>query len=1021
MSQPRWIWVFLAGCVTCVTSAATANTIGPTLAVGFGAGAAGYLASRLRYLDSPHDRPWRKVLLVIVVAFSAVLVRIGHGVLIGEEFPIPSPVADAMIVFVYFLIISFEMDLVRLRTAGRDIDAWLDATVAAGAVGVLMWITIMDSYVFDETVALSERATNTMYFVLSILLLTTTMRVMAAPGLRGPVYYLLGGAGAVIFGVDLFGTLAFAKGWDATALISGMPLAAGLTTAALLHPDRPDLTARPDDVEPSFRLWRAAVLSTGIALPWAIIANGLSSFGRGQVAVLVATGPAFVTLILFRMIRLVRAREALLEQADRLREAGDDLLSRVVDPSEIYEVTATAIGVVTVTKTDWEAVVIGGKVVAGNAPENVCQYLTTCTEDEVRMPVDAGSNRNHFFAVAIPRTGSESGWIVASSESQLLRHDRQALRALAREASMALRGADRAAAVAEAEAERRFTRAIVESERRQRALLLHSSDIVAVIAGDWTITYISPPVRTVLGYDPDELLGTSIRQLFAPESEPVIHDLVTQATTFGSSSGEISLVHRSGQARTLQVVLGDHRGEDDVDGIIVNARDISTTRALEERLERDPVTGAFNREAFTQRTDRQLQHQPSTTGLHALVAIEISDLELVTSAGGFKSSDTLLVEVADRLRSNVRVGDGVARLDGSTFAVLLDRILSEAELVEVTNRIVFDVTRPISIADGQVDLVVQAGAVLCDPGNRATDLLANALTAKSTAAESGEVVGIYEEGSEQGYQLQLELRSRMRTALAEGEFSLHYQPIVNIREQRVIGAEALARWTHPLRGPVGPNIFIAEAERGGLIVEFGEWVIRTAAHQLRQWKDSSLVDDGFTLAVNVSALQLRPGITETFRSALDAEGIQPSQIRIELTESLFASSDDAATAIVRDLAEAGHSIAIDDFGTGTSNLARLGRYPIDVVKLDRTLVAPLEGREGRAIDLVERTLGLIYGIEAEAIAEGIESPTQALVLRELGCRMAQGFFFGRPCPAEEFVEEFLRRELEGEALAGHAY
>ncbi len=198
-------------------------------------------------------------------------------------------------------------------------------------------------------------------------------------------------------------------------------------------------------------------------------------------------------------------------------------------------------------------------------------------------------------------------------------------------------------------------------------------------------------------------------------------------------------------------------------------------------------------------------------------------------------------------------------------------------------------------------------------------------------------------------------------------------------------------------------------------------MISTAARQLREWKDEGLVDEAFTLAVNVSALQLRPGITNTFRIALDAEGIQPGQIRIELTESLFASSNDTAAHVVQELAQAGHSIAIDDFGTGTSNLARLGSYPIDVVKLDRTLIAPLEGREGRAIDLIGKTLELIEGIEAEAIAEGIESPTQALVLRELGCRLAQGYFFGRPCEPDQFADDFLRRELEGEALAGHAY
>ncbi|MFT5200856.1 MAG: PAS domain S-box-containing protein [Candidatus Aldehydirespiratoraceae bacterium] len=1007
MLIPLWVRVTVGSFVAALLAALTYTTIGSAIAFAYGLYGSWLLVRKARASTGPTGGPWRKLSVVAILAFVGIGARLIHGAMIGEDYPLPSPFADFTIVVLYVVMIMAQYDFVRLRTAGRDLDAWLDALVAGGATAVVLWVGVMHDYVTNAEVDAGERVANVVFFALSIALVTMMFRVMAAPGVRSPAYYLLGGAALSLLATDLGGTIAYAQESDPSILIAFVPLVFGFAGAAGYHPDSAALTARPSDVEPRMRFWRAAVVAAGLALPWLILASNFDSLAASELAVLIATGPIFVTLILWRILRLIQAREMLLRQAESLRDAGDRLLSSNVDPAEIFEIVGNAVEDVVFADIQWLGLVANGECLVGDLPADVVDLVTPALGGEVRMEVTANGRRANLFAVPVPWADGRLAWIVTGTKIQLQRHDRQALRALAREASMALHGAERAAAVAEAEAERRWTRAIVESERRQRALLLHSSDIVAVLSDDWTISYVSPPVESVLDYRPEDLVGSSARNLFAPESMPLIEDLVAMAMATGSSSGEVALIHRSGEFRTLQLVLGDHRGADDINGIIINARDVSKTRALEEQLERDPVTGALNREAFVERMQRQLLHQPSATGLRALVVLQVADLDLVTSAVGYESSDTLLVEVSDRLRSNLRIGDDVARLDGSTFAVLLDRILSSSDLLELTGRIADDVARPLQIADGSVDLQVHSGAVLCTDGAAATELLANGLIAKETAVANSSRVELYEDGIAESYQLQLELRSRMRSALADGEFSLHYQPIIDLERQRVAGAEALARWAHPTRGPVGPNIFIAEAERGGLIEELGQWVIETSAAQLGRWIQDDLIDDDFTLSVNVSARQLTTDLPGIFETALSRFGVPAEKIRIELTESLFATNSETAIDVLSELALRGHTVAIDDFGTGTSNLARLGQYDIHVVKLDRSLIAPLDQPDARATGLVARTLELIEEIGAIAVAEGIETGSQALLLRELGCPLAQGFFFGRPAPADQFRDDFL--------------
>ncbi|NJC64854.1 EAL domain-containing protein [Planosporangium flavigriseum] len=426
--------------------------------------------------------------------------------------------------------------------------------------------------------------------------------------------------------------------------------------------------------------------------------------------------------------------------------------------------------------------------------------------------------------------------------------------------------------------------------------------------------------------------------------------------------------------------------------------DITERRALEAKLrtlaDSDPLTGAANRASFARRLDEAAAHA-DTDQPPAVLLIDLDDFKIVNDTLGHDIGDKLLVAVSELLRQNVRELGLVARLGGDEFAVLTENLRAD-DVDLLVQRILAALTPPVLAADHPLVVRASIGVAYGRPGDRGADLLRNADIALYVAKDSGKgQYAYYRSGMKTRVVEQATLLNGLRQALNERQLHLEYQPIVRLSDGAVIGVEALARWRDPTRGVVPPARFIPIAERSGLILPLGRWVLDQACRDASRWQRLDPVREQFTMHVNVSAHQLRePTFTADLHKALTDAGLNPAALVIELTET--AMTDDPATVeTVHAIRELGVRIALDDFGTGQSSLAILASCPVDVIKIDKSFVDQITGSDRHAA--VARTVvQLANSLGMETVAEGVESAVQARHLHTMGYRQAQGFHFARP-------------------------
>ncbi|HYJ74886.1 MAG TPA: EAL domain-containing protein [Kineosporiaceae bacterium] len=441
-------------------------------------------------------------------------------------------------------------------------------------------------------------------------------------------------------------------------------------------------------------------------------------------------------------------------------------------------------------------------------------------------------------------------------------------------------------------------------------------------------------------------------------------------------------------------------------GAVVALHDVTDRRRAEEQLARqalsDPLTDLPNRLLLRDRLDRALSAAARGHSLPALLFIDLDGFKTVNDSAGHDAGDEVLVAVADRLVGALAPGDTLARLGGDEFAILLEETDPQTA-VAVAQRLLPLVAEPLAVR-GQ-DMVVSAsvGVAVPERGTPVTsgDLLRNADLAMYAAKETGKgQVRVYDPSMHASVVARTSLERGLRRALDEGEFLLHYQPVVSFETGRVAGVEALVRWQSPDRGLVPPLEFIPLAESSGLIVPIGAWVLNEACRQLAVWDaDPASGLAGLRVAVNVSPRQLQaPGLLEEVRDVLARTGIAPQRLTIEITES--ALGEGAPTLrLVQTLKELGVRLSLDDFGTGYSSLARLRHFPVHTVKIDRSFVQEIE-LDGEA-PLVTATIALAGALGLSTVAEGVETLEQEVFLRHHGCEAAQGYRYSKPVPAQE--------------------
>ena len=394
----------------------------------------------------------------------------------------------------------------------------------------------------------------------------------------------------------------------------------------------------------------------------------------------------------------------------------------------------------------------------------------------------------------------------------------------------------------------------------------------------------------------------------------------------------------------------------------------------------------------------------------AALFLDLDDFKTVNDSLGHPTGDKLLIAVGERLESVARAGDTVARLGGDEFALLLESGAMPQSAVGIAERIADALQLPFVLDETEIAVRVSIGIALGQPfQDSSADLLRDADLAMYLAKRNGK--GRFEmarPGMQDEALKRLVIISDLRHALDHGELEVYYQPIVKTHDATPVGAEALIRWHHPRRGLMVPNEFVDVAESAGLIVPLGDWVLNQACGQAQCWRQAGIVDDAFYISVNLSARQLaEPALVDTVARALQRSGLPASALVLEITETTLMLDFDAGLARLESLKSLGLRLALDDYGTGYSSLNRLGRLPVDIVKIDKSFIDQLTlNREGAA--LVQSVIDVAHALGLSSIAEGVEQTDQCAALDEMDCNHIQGYLFAEPAPAAEMARALRR-------------
>jgi diguanylate cyclase (GGDEF)-like protein/PAS domain S-box-containing protein len=995
------------------------------------------------FLHKPsHRLPW--VLFAVGQLFFVAgdVLSYNYEKFFGTELPYPA-ISDAFYLAVYPCLVAGILLIVRRRSAGRDRGGLIDAAMVAIGIGVVSWVFLIAPYAYDTELFWYEKATAVAYPVMDLLLMAVTARLIAGGGRKPVSFYLLGAAVAALFVTDaIYGWFLLNQGYTPGVgpLEAGWALFYILLGAAALHPSMRTVSDRQPEADSHVSLWRLSFL--GAACLLAPATQALAEI-RGQEIDLTPVIAATIVLFLLAVVRmggLVRqqGQSALRERA--LREAGSALVT-ATSREQIFESTVQSARTAAGDRSVLRVLSVDGntlEVVVSEGGPDVLGSTIALSEFESwkRNRLVAGDSyhvpaaqAHHSFELGLPADDASvlvapmlvrdelHALIVAAVPGEISPAITRTVEALASQASLALESA-------------LLTEELLlkQSEARFASLVRNASDVVTVVEIDSTITYASPSSQRTLGYVSEELEGTRFVDLVHDEDK-------TRALSFMSSTSEgdditSTLEFRVRRADGSFIYAETQRTnllhDPNVHGIVLTTRDVSERREFEEQLSHqafhDSLTGLANRVLFRDRVTHALERQERDQRPVSVLFMDLDDFKTVNDSLGHAAGDVLLGEVGERIRQILRAPDTAARLGGDEFAVLLEDGGDGIGAADVADRLIQSLDAPFHLENKEVFVRASIGIAVAEPGDHEIDdveaLMRNADVAMYMAKERGKNrYQMFEPEMHETALRRLELKADLQRALEHGEFILNYQPVIELETGRISGVEALIRWIHPERGLVPPLDFIPLAEETGLIVPIGRWVLREACAYAAGLHERFPSDAPLHMAVNLSAKQIaRADIVEDIRTIMQETGIVPSSLILEITESVMMADMELSIARLGELKELGVQIAIDDFGTGYSSLNYVRRFPVDILKVDKSFIDGVsEGGESSALTAAVIELAGILNLKP--VAEGIERVDQLERLLELHCALGQGFYFAKPLESAN-LEQMLAERLSMEAEAG---
>jgi diguanylate cyclase (GGDEF)-like protein/PAS domain S-box-containing protein len=528
--------------------------------------------------------------------------------------------------------------------------------------------------------------------------------------------------------------------------------------------------------------------------------------------------------------------------------------------------------------------------------------------------------------------------------------------------------------------------------------------------------YFSPRWKEMLGYEDHELenLYEEWIERIHPDDLKRVRGTLEAYLDRRASHYEIEyrLRHKDGRYRWVLTRGSSVRDESGNPRRIAGSNtDITGRKELEEHLQReatlDPLTKLSNRTVFLDRLTHALERSKRREENIAVLFMDLDNFKVVNDSLGHEAGDTLLVAVGERLRANLRPGDTIARLGGDEFGVLLEDVAGGLKDAQRTaQRIIESLRTPFALGSREVAVTASIGIAsnISSPGY-SEDLMRNADAAMYRAKHKGKAhyevfdPSMYERALER-----LEIEHDLRRATEHGELAIHYQPKVEFATGEICGMEALARWEHPESGPISPSKFIPVAEETGMIIPLGRWILREACRQAREWHELYADSPPLNVSVNLSPKQVEhPGLIEEVANALRETGLKPSALELEITESVLMEDTSSAIITLQKLKGLGVKLSVDDFGTGYSSLSYLKRFPIDYLKIDRSIIDGLE-QDPKDTAVAEAAITLAHALGGKVVAEGVQTEEQLDRLRRMGCDFAQGFYFWKPLLAEAASE-----------------